>query len=168
MAVGYPRDIGSAMAQFGSFRVSLSFLKLSLRPKSESCLGTRCSMRPLLRHRLPASLRCQVICFATRSCCSVSSARVQSGHKVICRQRQTNGDDDPAHHRLRHAPGGPDAAILRKHGFEVSMRWHEGKLTEASLFSTVGGSVIVRWGNTTQTFRTIPGETVIVRLESLS
>ncbi len=63
---------------------------------------------------------------------------------------------------------GSVSGLRARGGFEVSMRWHEGKLTEASLFSKVGGSVIVRWGNTTQTFRTIPGETVIVRLESLS
>jgi alpha-L-fucosidase 2 len=48
-------------------------------------------------------------------------------------------------------------------GFEVSERWDDGRLTEATILSKVGGTVRVRYGDSIREFPTSPGQEITFR-----
>jgi alpha-L-fucosidase 2 len=59
-------------------------------------------------------------------------------------------------------PEGSVKGLRARGGFEVDMTWKGGKLSTATIRSSVGGPLTVRLGEATATFDTRPGEAVVL------
>jgi alpha-L-fucosidase 2 len=57
-------------------------------------------------------------------------------------------------------PTGSVTGLRARDGFEVDVDWHDGRLTTATIRSTLGGPVVVRHGEHAERRDTRPGEVV--------
>ena len=55
---------------------------------------------------------------------------------------------------------GSVSGLRARGGFEVSIAWKEGKITSASIKSTIGGKLVVRTADGEQEYETTPGQTI--------
>ena len=62
-------------------------------------------------------------------------------------------------------PNGDIKGICARGGFVINMQWEKGKLKQAELLSTTGGTCTIRYGNLTRQLNTIKGKTY--KLDSL-
>jgi alpha-L-fucosidase 2 len=56
-------------------------------------------------------------------------------------------------------PNGNVAGLCARGAFDVNMRWEDGKLTGATIFSKAGRTCHLRYGDLTRAFETVAGET---------